>query len=185
LVEFCKNNPTSEFCNKHTKSRALDFGPSATVPSDGQVLAVRVKGTALASTEAGALAPMTQIHFSVLRPQADGSLLVVTTSAGFDLPVGGDPNQVTSYAPENLCAKAGDVLTLATNGGFEPTFYPNGVSYQVFGMVAGSRIYSYSKHAGVMNGAQFTPAPTDGVELLLQWDLGTGSNASPLCGGNG
>jgi hypothetical protein len=175
--QFCKENPDAASCKK----RAVDA--STAVPATGQVLAIRVRGTAQPSSVDGAPPPLTQIHFSDLRPQADGSMLVIATSQAFDLPIGSDPDKITEYKPENLCVQAGDLLALSTEGGFDATFFPQGVSFQIFAPVQGSQLGFYSKHGGVMNGAQFTPSSSDNLELLMQYDLGTGDDATPACRG--
>lgn len=177
---------TNQFCQEHPEAKECKKPPPAVdaskaVPETGQVLAVRVRGTAQPSPVDGAPPPLTQIHFSALRPQPDGSLQVITTSQAFDLPVGSDPDKVTTYTPENLCVQAGDVLALSTEGGFDATYFPQGVPFQIFAPVEGSQLGFYSKHGGVMNGAQFTPSTTDNLELLMQYDVGTGDFATPLC----
>jgi hypothetical protein len=190
LYRYCRDHPYFPICTGRPPP-APGSSPTAlrgaalrdgTMPASGQILAIRLKGSAIQAP--GDLAgPLTQIHFSVLRPQADGSVKVIVTSQPFNIPVGGDPNQVTTYNPTNLCAAAGDYLALSTEGGFDPVFYPKGVPYQVLAKVPGSQIRSYSKHNGVMNGAQFTGTPTADQELLMQWDLGTGNKGTALCPG--
>jgi hypothetical protein len=160
---------------------ALSGGALATAPSSGQVLSVQVKGIALRSTAMGAPPPMTAIHFQDLRPQPDGSYMIMATSQEFSLPAAGDPNQVSSFTPTNLCVNAGDRLSLTTSGGFDPTFYPMGVDFQIFAPVPGSTTGFYQNGNGTQNGQRITLAPQANVETLMRITEGTGTNATPLC----
>jgi len=185
FFRYCELHPADPLCvhGTTTQGRYVDPSGQGTMPADGQIVAIRVKGMALGSTVDGAPPPLTEIHFSALRPQPDGSVQVIVSSQAFNLPASGDPNQVTTYVPENFCVKAGDYLTLSTEGGFDSTYFPQGVRYEIFGNVPGSKVAYYSKHNGVMNGAQFTGAPVSDTELLMQWDLATGDHATALCPG--
>ncbi|TMK41307.1 MAG: hypothetical protein E6G56_05465 [Actinobacteria bacterium] len=166
---------------------ALSGGAPVGAPADGQVTAVRVKGTAQPSGQPGAPRPLTQVHFQVLAPQADGSVVVAVTSQGFDLPVsaevGGDTNHVSTFAPTNFCVHRGDLIDLNDEGGFDATFFPSGVPFQVFGSVAGSTTAQFSKGDGTVNGSRFSGSPKSGEELLMQMTLATGPDASALCPG--
>src|SRR4051812_32728111 len=55
-------------------------------PQDGQILEVRLKGSAL---RRGGVDPLNEVHFQSLRPLSDGSMVVQTSSAAFYVPVGG------------------------------------------------------------------------------------------------
>jgi hypothetical protein len=153
------------------------------MPANGQILAIRVKGMAVPSGQAGDPGPLNEIHFSDLRPQPDGSVKVIVTSGAFRLPTTGDPNQISTFNPENLCVETGDFLALSTEGGFDSTYYPGGVPFRILGKVAGSSIAYFSQHGGVMNGAQFSGQARSDTELLMQWDLATGNKATALCKG--
>jgi len=153
----------------------------AAIPADGQIVTVRLKGMAQAS-HTGA-APLTQIHFQDLVPQSDGSVVVHSSSAAFDIPAGGDPNQVSEYHPYYFCVHKGDYIAFNDEGGFDPQNYPTGVAYQVLAKVPGSVADEYSKNAGTMNGAQFTGTPRPDQELLQQEVLATGPDALPGCPG--
>jgi hypothetical protein len=164
-------------------SRAAQPG---TVTASGQIVAFRVKGTVVPSGTAGDPGPATQIHLQDLRAQPDGSMKVISTSETFNLPIGGDPNQVSTYTPTNFCVQAGDFPTLSLPPGYNATYYPNGTAYQVVGSVAGSTMSSYTSPPGVSGvgtGAQFTGTDQPGNELLLQWDLATGNKATAICPG--
>ena len=181
LVEFCNRVPKPPDCARRAVRQAPNG--SAAIAATGQILAIRVKGMAIPSGQPGDPGPLNTIHFSDLRPQPDGSMVVMSTSQAFQLPTTGDPQQVSTFVPENFCVQQGDFLGLSTLGGYDPTYYPNGVPFQIFGSVAGSTLGFYSKHNGLGNGAQFTGSSEDGTEMLMQYDLGTGDQATALCPG--
>ena len=164
-------------------------GGNWVVPADGQILRIRLRGTVL--RERGAGYPLNEVHFQTLRPNGDGTMVVVLTSAPFYVPIGDDPDRITSYRPENLCAKRGDVIAFNDEGGFqyggpgrlEPGHYDNGAPFRVFGAVEGSTTAHYSKHDGTFNGDTLYPTSVPGEELLMQVVLGTGADASEPCGG--
>lgn len=162
-------------------SLSLPGGRGTTVPASGQIKTIRVKGTAVQSSAPGAPAPLTGVHFQVLHPGAGGAVTVSLTSGTFDLPSGGDPNQISTYRPVNLCASAGDYVAFNDSGGYVPNYYPQGVPYQVFSQVPGASTGFFSKGNGTNNGATFTGARHEGQELLMQMDLATGSDATPIC----
>ncbi|MDX6664954.1 MAG: hypothetical protein QOG68_1160, partial [Solirubrobacteraceae bacterium] len=145
----------------------------------------RLKGTAIASTAAGAPAPLVEVHFQSLMPLGDGRSQVRLTSAPFQVPIGGDPNTITEFTPENLCVKAGDHVAFNTEGGFDPTFYPNGTPFRVFGAATGETTNRFTLHNGTGNGSILTPTAMPGTELLMQFDLSYGNAASIPCGGAG
>ncbi len=168
-------------------------GGSAGAPASGQVLLVRVKGCAQAT--AGAPTTSTEIHFQDLIAQPNGSFVVDVTTQAFNLPICGagvDQNTVTTFAPTNFCVNQGDYIDLNDNGGFEATFYPNGVPLLVLASRPGSTLDSFIRHNGTDNGDTLSPSDVttfDGFgqssneELLLQAVLATGPDATPLCPG--
>jgi hypothetical protein len=156
-------------------------GTPTTAPSAGQILSVQVKGMAMASTMAGAPPPLTTIHFQDLQPQPDGSYVIAATSQPFNLPDTGDPNQVNTFMPTNLCVKLGDRLSLTTSGGFDPMFYPMGVDFQIFSPVPGSSTGFFQNGNGTQNGEHIMLTPQSNVETLMRITEGTGTNATPLC----
>jgi hypothetical protein len=175
---------------------APDGGTSVPPNFRGQVLAVAVKGTVVPTGQPGEplanpMNPNNQIfslaHIQVLRPNAaDGSVTVISTSGPFQMPVGGDPNQITTVHPFNMCVQPGDIIGFNWEGGFDPTYYPHGVTMQAFSDTQGAVTDVYSKHGGTMNGANFHGTSEQNVELLLQAQIGTGPDASSNCpGGTG
>jgi hypothetical protein len=166
---------------------ALAGGQGVTVPEDGQITAIRVKGGVLTSTRDERLARL--VHFQVLRPLGGTRHRVQLTSGNFYLPRTDDQQAVTTYAEPrlvNLCAKRGDVVALNTIGGSE--FRPNdsvaGSQLQVFSDVPGSLARWYEKDNGTNNGATlpgFSDMPDR--ELLMQTVVSSGPNASDICPG--
>lgn len=164
---------------------ALPGGRRTVVPARGQITTIRLKGIAVPSSAPGAPPPLTEVHFQVLRPRADGALTVSLTSQPFNVPSGGDPTQITSYRPINLCARAGDYVAFNDEGGFEPTYYPQGVPFRVFSRISGASTGFFTKDNGTNNGATFSGARHEGQELLMQMDLASGPDATPICPGGG
>src|SRR5437763_8965886 len=97
---------------------SLANGGGTAAPADGQVKVVRVKGTVLPDPT-GRKKPMTMIHFNTLRPLPDGSMAVWLASGAFYTPLGGDPQQISSYEPINMCVHKGDYLAFNDIGGNE------------------------------------------------------------------
>jgi hypothetical protein len=169
---------------------------SPSAPASGQVTSVSLEGCA----QSQGPAPLTQIHFQDLRPQAGGAVQVNVTTQAFEIPVcgqGADGSTITAYQPTNFCVTQGDYVDFNDEGGFVanpsgPPPYPAGVPYMVIGAVPGASMDSFIRNGGVDNGATFSPGETSyhdgfasnsGEELLLQATLATGADASPLCPG--
>jgi len=149
-------------------------------PEDGQIIEIRLKGSAL---QRGGVDPLNEVHFQSLRPLPDGSMVVQASSAAFYVPVGGDRDHISIYHPENLCVKKGDVVDFNDEGGFAPPEYPEGVPFRVFAPVDGETTAHYSADNGTNNGDTLHPTADHGEQLLMQLVLGTGSDASEPCGG--
>lgn len=159
-------------------------GAAATVPEAAQVTEIRVKGIAVPTQ--GAAPPLTEVHFQDLIPHADGSVTASQTSGPMNLPAGGDPNQITSFAPVNLCAHPGDVVDFNDEGGYDPAGYPNGVPYEIFGQAATSTTAFFSKGNETNNDMSWAPVAPDGgmlqgEELLMQVVLATGNDIGGAC----
>jgi hypothetical protein len=155
-------------------------GADPAVPADGQVLSVRVKGMAIQPS--GAPKPLNEIHFQTL----DGNT-VYLSSAPFDLPYTGDPNQISEYKPENLCVHKGGIVAFNDEGGWDGTGtgpYRTGVPFRVFADAPASLTNQFSKDNGTKNGMLLAPPNLlRGTELLLQYTLATGDDRSYECGG--
>ena len=164
----------------------LANGSRVTAPADGQIVEIRVKGTAVSGPHPWSpnVAPRALVHFQVLHPQADGSAQVDLTSGGVDWPIGGDPQQVTTYRPVNLCAHAGDYVDFNTWGGHEWRWDKyGGIPMQVFSQVRGSSMNWYEKDNGTNNGQFVRGRTRDGRELLMQTVIATGPDATDICPG--
>jgi hypothetical protein len=167
-------------------------GGQTAAPAPGQVTTVSLEGCAVPAR--GGPAPLTQIHFQALSPQADGATEVRLTSQSFAIPVcgrdGADGSTVSTYRPTGLCISKGDYVAFDDEGGFVEGFYRAGVPYKVIAPVGGSLMDSFLMGDGTGNGAVFSPsvlAAADGFaanqrqELLLRATLATGADALPVC----
>ena len=164
----------------------LANGNRTTVPASGQIVEIRVKGTAVAGPHPWNpnVPPRALVHFQVITPQPDGSHKVDLTSGGVDWPIGGDPQQITTYRPINLCADAGDSVDFNTWGGHEWRWDRyGGIPLQVFSRVRGSGMSWYEKDQGTNNGQTLYGRTLDGRELLMQTVLATGPDATDICPG--
>jgi hypothetical protein len=169
-------------------------GGHASMPQAGQADVIRVEGCAQQTP--GGPSPLTQIHFQSLAPQPGGSLKVELTSQPFELPICGQNGAsgltVSSYEPINLCVNRGDYVGFNDEGGFVEKYYRSGVPYEVLGSVGHSGVASFLKGGGTDNGALFSPLETSAMEgfssvqneeLMMQVELGTGSDARYVCPG--
>ena len=164
----------------------LANGNRTTAPANGQIVEIRVKGTAVAGPHPWNpnVPPRALVHFQVITPQPDGSMKVDLTSGGVDWPIGGDSQQITTYRPINLCADAGDYVDLNTWGGHEWRWDRyGGIPLQVFSAVRGSTMNWYEKDQGTNNGQTLYPRVRDGRELLMQTVIATGPDATDICPG--
>src|SRR4051794_17711699 len=176
-------------------------GKAPTIPEDGQIISVTVKGTVL--REPGAASPANLIHFQTLSPEGGGRMRVWLSSQGFYLPVD-QPNAVTTFEPENLCVKQGGSLAFNDIGGFkwggahdaplDEAHYWNGAPFQIFAPVTGSITSRFSAGDQTNNGDLLDPsvgtdpgkpngAVTRGQELLMRYVVATGMDRSEPCGG--
>ena len=153
---------------------AFPDGRQVTAPAKGKVATVKIKGTAI---KHDGKAPVTLFHFQVLHHIAGGKVKVSLTSGGFHVPVGGDPNRITTFHPVNVCVKKGDSVSFSDVGGYNHKHYPNGTPFQVFSSVIGSTTKRFTKSGGISNGSTFKGKPRQGEELLMRMVLVTGHDA--------
>jgi hypothetical protein len=169
-------------------------GGHAAMPEAGQADEILLEGCA--EQAPGGPSPLTQIHFQSLAPQPGGGLKVELTSQSYELPVcgqnGASGSTVSSYEPINLCVSRGDYVGFNDEGGFVEGYYRSGVPYEVLGAARRSAVASFLKGGGTDNGAIFSPLETSGMEgfsteqneeLMMQVQLGTGSDARYVCPG--
>jgi hypothetical protein len=152
-------------------------------PADGQVLAIRLKGSALRSQQAGAPDPLNQVHFQSLQPVGGGAMRVLLTSQPFSVPIGAPRDRVTTYRPENLCLPKGGVLAFNDEGGWAPPWYPQGVAFRIFGRVPRSGTARHTADNATNNGDTLRPTVRRNSELLMQFVFGTGKDLGGACRG--
>jgi hypothetical protein len=185
-------------------------GGSASAPQGGQVLQVRIKGCAVkdpnsptqsSPTGNGGSVSVNTIEFQTLTLLSGGSYRVDATAGLFTLPFCSDtpsgPNTISTYQPIHMCVSAGDTVGFYDVGGMVPnptgpSFYPQGVPFQVIAPVAGSGTVSFTD-ADTVNGFYSYGAQPRGnnsgwgqegnQELQLQVVEGVGDNAYGLCPG--
>ena len=162
----------------------LESGGLTAAPVGGQVTSVRVKGTVLPDPT-GRRKPLPMIHFQTLNPMGDGTMKVELSSAPFYVPIGGDPNTVSTYRPVNMCMHKGDYLDFNDIGGNEWHWGPySGMPFRTFSAVRGSAISFYTKNQGTNIGSRWAPMWTGkGQELLMQMTFASGADATDICPG--
>lgn len=165
---------------------AFAGGRGTRVPVGGQIISFTVKGIAVRNNED----PENTIFLQRLVPGGSGMTVHPTggSSQPFRMPFTGDPQQTTTFRPENFCVNQGDVIAFNDIGGYREPNYVNGVEHMVFSRVAGATLNRYTKDNGLGNGSTI-PAnevrSEPDVELLMQLQLATGTDASGLCPGGG
>jgi hypothetical protein len=166
-------------------------GHSPVAPASGQITSFRVKGIALASPVPGVVGGETMFHLQALKPQPDGTFLVLRTSGAFFVPPKGtDEQTITTYDPINFCIETGEVLVFNTVGGWDGVVnqsgpYPGGTPLKIFSRIPNAVVSEFEGADRTNNGNVLTAstARTSGLELLMQMTLGTGPDATPLCPG--
>jgi hypothetical protein len=199
--------PTADMAEAH-QADVLYFntqrGPNGHVsPVSGQILSVRVKGTAIAAKDK---APNTLFHTQVLQDKHNGTYTVESSSQGFHFPYDVPADTVTEFVPSTQCIDQGEVIDFNNVGGYDAgdpsgTRYQNGVPYQIFARKPGSQIFWYERDNGTNIGTTFTPnrrvlndangnprqedveGPRNDKELMMQVVIGTGFDSSNLCTG--
>jgi hypothetical protein len=162
----------------------LGSGGLTTAPVGGQVTEVKVKGVVL-KDPTGRKNPIPMIHFQTLHPHSDGTFEVELSSAPFYVPIGGDPNTISTYRPVNMCLHKGDYLDFNDIGGNEWWWGPwDGMPFLTFARVLGSATSFYTKNNGTNIGSHWAPHDTrEGEELLMQMKFATGPHATDICPG--
>ena len=167
----------------------LHGGGSVRVPSNGQVLEVRIKGLALSKPKQGVPGGETMFHIQALQPmRGKGRMKVRLTSQAFFLPTTGDPQRITTYRPENLCVRRRQQVAFNTVGGWDGIPdrsgpYPDGTPLRIFGASPRAQVSEYTKADGTNNGDVLKGRRRGGRELLMQVRLATGADRSYECGG--
>ena len=125
----------------------------------------------------------------VLRPQAGGARVLVASTdlapqlanVGEDAVTTIDLQQYTS----RMCAIPGDVVALATSGGYDEQRYPRGVPVRMFARKDGAstNVFKVAPFENIGNEDVLAPTPSEDVELLMRAVIGTGDDARPTCRG--
>jgi hypothetical protein len=169
-------------------------GKPQSVPVGGQVTFVRVKGSVLDDPDKPRR-PDPQFHFNVVRPLGGGRVRVMLSTAPWRMPITyqqsasgaparGDMQQIHGYKPINLCVSRGDYVAFNDFGGFEWRWGGyQGMAMQVFSRTPDTVSPFYTKNGGITNGAAFDPQATKQQEVLMQYKLATGPDASDICPG--
>jgi hypothetical protein len=140
-------------------TQTLADGSSGAAPSTGTVKSVTIKGNSTGS--------MSTILVQVLRPQPNGSVLVVETSQPFTLP---SALGTYTFEPTGMTVQPGDFIGIATLGG----------SFMFATNATGATTNDFTGHLQDMNGDALKPTSVEpNVALLLQVDL------VPLVSGGG
>ncbi|MDP9384572.1 MAG: hypothetical protein M3P50_04955 [Actinomycetota bacterium] len=166
----------------------LHGGGGTRVPVNAQVLEVRIKGIARSNPRKGVPGGETMFHIQALRPLRGGKLKVRLTSQAFFLPTSGDPQQIRTYRPVNLCVKARQRVAFNTVGGWDGIPdgsgpYPQGTPLQIFGASPAAEVAEYTRADGTNNGDVLKGRRRGGRELLMRLKLATGRDRSYECGG--
>ena len=170
----------------------LASGRSATVPADGQVLSVRIKGVARSNPRKGVPGGETLFHVQVLRRQSDGRMKVMATSDEFFMPTTGGADRITTFRStrSRLCARKGDSIAFNTVGGWDGQAdqkgpYPMGTPLQIFASSPGSALDQFTGADKTNTGQSFRGLSDAGrdEELLMESTLGTGADANQVCPG--
>lgn len=132
----------------------LPDGTSAAMTVAGTVRSVTIKGYARLEVSVAR-----KILIQVLRPQPDGSLLIVETSQAWELPnIAG----LYAFAPTNMTVQPGDFIGIATLGG----------AFNFATSAPGAVTNDFSGHEKDMNGDSIRPTKVEsGVELLAKVDV--------------
>lgn len=165
-------------------------GSSPVAPVGGQVTTVKLKGIALSAPLPGVPGGETMWHLQALHQQPDGTFKILRSSQAFFVPTLGDPQQVSTYHPENFCVAPGDVLAFNTVGGWDGIVnqtgpYPGGTPLQIFSRVPGGSVAQFTGADKTNNDDSVRADHTRGRdhELLMQLTVGTAADAVFHCPG--
>jgi hypothetical protein len=161
---------------------SVSGGSRVRAPQSGQVLAVKVRGCAKRGT--GGQVPTLPVHLQVLLPGPGSGATVGITSGPLFLPACGGAVSgatVTTLRPVNLCVGRGQYVAFGDSGGFAPGAFPGGIPYEIFARRPGAATSSDTSAGGTVNGSRLTASRHAGLELLMQVQLATGRNKTPLC----
>jgi hypothetical protein len=182
---------------------SLFFNTSAanshTAPVSGEILGIRVKGTAI--SQAGR-SNNTMWHSQVLQPNSNGTFTVSSSSQDFFFPLDVPASTVSTFVPSTQCVEAGQTIDFNDIGGWDGNpAQPTGTIYKIFQPKTGSQYNWFERDNGTHIGMSFLPGrrvynnpdgsykneqyegPRTNSELMMQVVVGSGWDASNLCPG--
>jgi hypothetical protein len=175
LASFGSLGSAATVAEAHSTDTAF-WMTSAAISLKGQVRDVQMRGCA--ESGAGGQTPLTEFHLQVLMPDATGAT-VTATSEALNMPVcgsGTDASTVSTWSPQSLCVMPGEVVAFVDSGGFSAAGFPQGVPYEIFGADT-----TASTEFDVADGPHYTASTLPSVAMLMQVQVGTGTNARPFC----
>ncbi|MEJ7891733.1 MAG: hypothetical protein WKF94_03750 [Solirubrobacteraceae bacterium] len=182
-------------------------GSGVVAPVQGEVAQVTFKGTVLKASNPAYESsghPPFNFKIAVLRPNANGTFELILASNDLPFPFGGDEQQLSTFTlikdEPRICVQPGDIVALATSGGFGNTdpafggfpdnFYADGYPVQMFGSVPNSGVSVFEQgttNGGTDDGNGFQVGDVEsgterrGQELLMRATIATGDDARPFC----
>ena len=177
------------------------FRPGEAAPAQGEVTQFSVRGTVLKPDNDAAYGgryPDFVFHIVVLRPDGNGRYTSIVSTEPLPFPFGGDAQQITTYDLQayaaRICVQKGDVVALATSGGFGNSsaqfggfpddYYADGYPVQMFSRDASSNYEIYEVPADQETGDLGRTFKTDtrsNQELLMRTTIGTAEDARYTC----
>jgi hypothetical protein len=174
-----------------------------TVPRQGEVAMVQLKGYVQhpAPTDDAKYAgkyPGFEFHIVVMRPLGGGKYKLIVSTVDMPvpyLPKGTAGDQVTTLNLQDyfarICVVPGDVVAIATSGGFggpgqgfPDDFFVHGYPVQMFARQPNSSYGLYEKQPSQGNffvGDTVDTSSEDDTELLMRVTIGTGADARWTC----
>jgi hypothetical protein len=156
-------------------------------PVDGEIVAVRIKGTILPRRSGAATKEIDRLfHIQTLKPNGNGNYTVLTSSNNYYFPFDVDPNTVSEYKSASpQCVSAGDIVDFNDIGGWQGNpGDPDGTRYQIFQRSPGNNVLWFSGDAKTNIGQSFTAEPPmREQEIMMQVVVATGYDAATNCPG--
>jgi hypothetical protein len=181
----------------------VSAGGQLAVPAQGEVAMVQLKGTVLRpppedDAKYNGRYPGFEFHIVVMRPQSNDQYKLIVSTADMPVPYGRNAEQITTLNLQSydarICVLPGDVVAIATSGGFgnhtaefggfPDDFYDDGYPVQMFARSPGSSYGLYEKQPSEGNffvGDTVNTTSVDDTELLMRVTIGTGADARWTC----